>query len=75
MGFYAMLLTSLRRGLTIVTLDTPVIDKIFDLIDAHKISFLVGGPPMMPAVASSGAAGKLQSLQKIYSGGTVKSSG
>ena len=32
MGFYAMLLTSLRRGSTIVTLDTPVIDKIFDLM-------------------------------------------
>lgn len=68
-GFYITLVVAMRRGTNVVVVAAPSFDGMLDLIDEHKISMVFDNPPMIPAIAGAGANGRLQSLEKVYSGG------
>ncbi|MGZ4279447.1 MAG: AMP-binding protein [Solirubrobacteraceae bacterium] len=71
MGFVVTLSNALSAGATIVTLPSFGFDAFVEVIERHRVTVLVGPPPMMAALAGHPAADAhdLSSLELIVSGG------
>lgn len=67
LGCVAVLAGGLAAGARLVTMARFDPERMVDLIERHRITVVVGAPPLMPALAEHGP--RLPSLQFVLSGG------